>query len=154
VADFEPTGWRGVGYGWPARQWGLPGEEYARRADVWPLDPDGELVLWAMIETRRGIENCEAIARTPGIRGIFIGPSDLAFSLGVPLGDPAVEEAIGRIVTTCRRAGVATGTLVSTDDVERRLRQGFAMLALGGDLGLTDGVGEALRRAEACLRKG
>lgn len=147
VADFEPEGIRGVGYGWPARQWGLSGEEYARRADLWPLDPEGELVLWTMIETRRGLEHCEAIARTPGVHGLFIGPSDLAFSLGVPLGDPAVERAIRRIALACRKAGVALGTLATAAEVPRRLRQGFGFLALGSDTGLTADAAEALRRA-------
>lgn len=149
VADFEPEGLRGVGYGWPARQWGLSGEEYARRADLWPLDPEGELVLWVMIETRRGLDHCEAIARTPGVHGLFIGPSDLAFSLGVPLGDPAVERAIRHIASVCRKTGVALGTLATADEVPRRLRQGFDFLALGSDTGLTVGAAEALQRARA-----
>src|SRR5688500_12318316 len=59
-ADFEPAGVRGIGYGWPARQWGLTGGEYAERADLWPLDPRGELILWIMIETKQAVENCLA----------------------------------------------------------------------------------------------
>jgi 4-hydroxy-2-oxoheptanedioate aldolase len=143
--DYEPQGKRGVGYGWAARQWGLPGCAYAERADLWPLDPKGELVLWVMIETGSAVENCRAIATTPGIGGLFIGPSDLAFSLGVPLGDPAVETAIEKVVAVAKETGVPLGTLCGGSEVERRLAQGFTFLAVGGDGGLSGGVQEALK---------
>lgn len=133
VSDYEPQGKRGVGYGWAARYWGLPGGEYAERADLWPLDPKGELVLWVMIETGEAVENCRAIATTPGVGGLFIGPSDLAFSLGVPLGDPAVEEAIEKVVAVAKETGVPLGTLCGGKDVKKRLAQGFRFLAVGGD---------------------
>ncbi len=146
---FEPEGLRGVGYGWAARYWGLPGREYAQRADLWPLDPQGELVLWVMIESAAGVQNCKAIAETPGIGGLFIGPSDLAFSLGVPLGDPAVEEAIEQVVEVARETGVPLGTLCSASLVEKRLQQGFRFLAVGGDGGLSSGVRDAVKIGRA-----
>ncbi len=133
VPDYEPQGKRGVGYGWAARYWGLSGGEYAQRADLWPLDPKGELVLWVMIETGESVENCRAIAATPGVGGLFIGPSDLAFSLGVPLGDPAVEKAIEKVVAIAKETGVPLGTLCGGKEVEKRLAQGFRFLAVGGD---------------------
>ncbi len=144
VPDYEPAGKRGVGYGWAARYWGLSGTEYAQRADVWPLDPKGELALWLMIETKESVENCLAIARTPGVSGLFLGPSDLAFSLGVPLGDPAVETAIEKVVAACKQAGVPLGTLCGAGDVEKRLAQGFRFLAVGGDGGPSASVKEAV----------
>ncbi len=147
--DYEPRGLRGVGYGWAARYWGLSGTEYARRADLWPLDPEGELVLWVMIESADGVKNCKAIAETPGIGGLFIGPSDLAFSLGVPLGDPAVEEAIEKVVAVAKETGVPLGTLCSAGQVEKRLAQGFHFLAVGGDGGLSGGVREAVKIGRA-----
>lgn len=145
VPDFEPAGLRGVGYGWAARYWGLGGGEYAERADLWPLDPKGELVLWVMIESAAAIENCQAIASTPGIGGLFIGPSDLAFSLGVPLGDPAVEAAIEKVVAVAKQTGVPLGTLCGANDVERRLAQGFRFLAVGSDGGPSGSVQEAVK---------
>lgn len=147
--DFEPQGRRGVGYGWAARYWGLTGGEYARRADLWPLDPEGELVLWVMIESREAVENVAEIAAVPGIGGLFIGPSDLAFSLGVPLGDPAVEEAIEKILAAGKEAGVPVGTTSSSGTVERRLEQGFRFLTVGGDGGPSSGATEALRKGRA-----
>ncbi len=149
AADFEPPGQRGVGYGWAARQWGLSGGDYARRADLWPLDPQGELVLWLMIESASAVENIREIAATPGVGGLFVGPSDLAFSLGVPLGDPTVEEAIEKVVAAAKDSGVPLGTLCGGGEVEKRLGQGFHFLAVGGDGGLSGGVQEAVKKGRA-----
>lgn len=139
-ALYEPKGSRGVAYSWAARYWGLPGEEYARRADLWPLNPRGELVLWVMIESAEGVKNCDAIARTPGVGALFIGPSDLAFSLGVPRNDPAVETAIEEVVQVAKKAGIPLGIYCMAADAEKRLAQGFQFLALGMDTGLPGDV--------------
>lgn len=147
--DYEPQGRRGVGYGWAARQWGLSGGEYAERADLWPLDPKGELVLWVMIESEPAVENIHAIAAVPGIGGLFIGPSDLAFSLGVPLGDPAVETAIEKVVAAAREAKVPLGTLCGGGEVEKRLSQGFHFLAVGSDGGLSGSVQDAVKKGRS-----
>ncbi len=147
--DHEPKGLRGVGYGWAARQWGLSGGEYAERADLWPLDPKGELALWLMVESASAVEHIRAIAATPGVGGLFVGPSDLAFSLGVPLGDPSVETAIEKVVAAAKEAGVPLGTLCGAGEVEKRLGQGFDFLAVGGDGGLSGGVQEALKKGRA-----
>jgi 4-hydroxy-2-oxoheptanedioate aldolase len=152
VADFEPQGLRGVGYGWPARYWGLTGAEYGERADVWPLDPKGELLLWLMIETASSIENIESIVRTPGVSGLFVGPSDLAFSMGLPFNHPEVEAAIEKVARACSAAGVPCGTLTGGAGVKRRLEQGFQFLAVGGDSSVSAGVQEA-RKMNAELRK-
>jgi len=147
--DYKPQGKRGIGYGWAARQWGLPGGEYAKRADLWPLDPQGELLLWVMIESDAAVQNIRAIAATPGISGLFVGPSDLAFSLGVPLGDPAVEKAIETIVDAAKEAKVPLGTLCGGGEVEKRLAQGFQFLAVGGDGGVSGGVQDAVKKGRA-----
>lgn len=153
VPDYEPQGKRGVGYGWAARQWGLSGGEYADRADLWPLDPKGELVLWVMIESEPAVENIRAIAAVPGIGGLFIGPSDLAFSLGVPLGDPAVETAIEKVVAAAKEAKVPLGTLCGGNEVEKRLAQGFRFLAVGSDGGVSGSVQDAVKKGRAFKAK-
>ncbi len=149
VPDYEPAGKRGIGYGWAARYWGLSGSDYGERADLWPHDPRGELVLWLMIETAQAVQNCLEIARTPGVGGLFLGPSDLAFSLGVPLGDPAVEAAIDQVLAVSRQTGVPVGTLCGAGEVEKRLAQGFRFLAVGGDAGPSAGVKEAVGKGRA-----
>lgn len=152
VPDFKPEGLRGVGYGWPARYWGLTGAEYGERADVWPLDPKGEMLLWLMIETKASIDNIDAIARTPGVSGLFVGPSDLAFSMGLPFNDPEVEAAILKVARAGKAAGVPVGTLTGGAGVKQRLEQGFQFLAVGGDSVSSAGVQEA-RKAGAELKK-
>jgi 4-hydroxy-2-oxoheptanedioate aldolase len=142
--DFLPAGHRGVGYGWAARYWGLPGPQYSARADVWPLDSSGEILLWLMIESVEGVGNIRDILKTPGVSGVFVGPSDLAFSMGVPLDDSSVEAEIAKVLAACKETGVPCGTLTSPGEVPARLRQGFRFLAVGGDAGISGGVERAL----------
>ena len=144
--NFEPNGVRGTGYAWPARQWGLTSDEYVRRADLWPLNPQGELLLWLMIESKQAVDNIQEIVRVPGIGGLFIGPTDLAFSLGVAAGDPEVEQAMEKVLAVCRQANVPCGTFDS--QVTKRLRQGFQFLAVGVDNGASWNVQESLKQGD------
>ena len=152
VPDFEPRGQRGVGLGWPARYWGLPSVEYAERADLWPLDPKGELLLWFMIESREGVEHAREIAAVPGVGGLFLGPGDLAFSLGVPLGDPRVEEPIRKVLAACRETGVPCGTVAETPEIDGRLQQGFRFLVVYNNP-VPPAVGKAMAARESGLKK-
>ena len=150
-AYFEPTGQRGVGYAWPARQWGLTSDEYAKRADLWPLNPQGELLLWLQIESEEGVKNIQEIVRVPGISGLFIGPADLAFSLGVPQGDPEVEKAIAKVLAVSREAKIPCGIFDS--QVTKRLKQGFQFVAVGVDNGASWNVQEALKQGDEFRKK-
>ena len=150
-AYYEPNGMRGTGYAWPARQWGLTGNEYAQRADLWPLNPKGELLLWLMIETKQAVENIREIARVPGIGGVFIGPTDLSYSLGVPRGDPEVEEAMEKVLAVCREMKVPCGTFDS--QVAKRLKQGFQFIAVGVDEGVSWNVQESLKQGDEFRKK-
>jgi len=144
VADAEPGGRRGVGYGWAARYWGLPARDYVERADLWPLDPKGELLLWCMIENREGVANVREITSAPGVGGVFLGPSDLSMSLGVAENDPRNEAAIARVLDACKETKTPCGTLTSGEGVARRLEQGFRFLAVGSDSGLSGAVERGL----------
>lgn len=144
ASDYQPEGKRGAGYRWAARMWGVSSEEYAALADLWPLDPQGDLVLWVMIETEQAVANCREIAETPGVGGLFIGPSDLAFSLGVAKGDPAYEKAISEVIAVSKETGVPCGTLIDSKQVKQRLAQGFRFLAVGLDGGLPADVERAI----------
>src|SRR5687767_3892395 len=79
----EPAGLRGNGNMPAAWFWGLSRPEYARRADVWPVNPQGELLLFLQVETAEGVRNIKEIMSVPGIGVLFIGPNDLSWSLGV-----------------------------------------------------------------------
>lgn len=146
--DFFPEGRRGVGYPWAARYWGLPGAEYAARADLWPLDPEGELLLWCMIETREGLENCRAIARTPGVGGILVGPSDLSMSLEGRKGGSAVQDALKTIQAICREERVPCGLAVSSADGLGYLDAGLDFLVAGVDTGLPAAVEQTLEKVQ------
>ncbi len=57
--------------------WGLSRPEYSLRADVWPANPNGELLLFLQIETVEGVKNVEEILSVPGIGVVFVGPERL-----------------------------------------------------------------------------
>ena len=145
AADREPIGQRGAAYGFAARLWGLSPAEYERRADIWPLDRQGEVLLMLQIESVTGVKNIERILDVPGVSSIFIGPSDLAFSLGVPPGHPDHERAIQTVLAACKKRNIPCGITASEADVRARLRQGFRFVTVGGDDALSEGTMRALR---------
>jgi 4-hydroxy-2-oxoheptanedioate aldolase len=90
-----------------------------------------------MIETRAGLENAAAIAATPGLDGIYVGPSDLALSLGlqptIRLEHPPVLEALAVVHANCADAGVIAGVhCLAAEDVPAQAER-FAMVTAGGD---------------------
>ena len=127
----EPRGRRGWGPTGARRVWNMDNDEYARRADVWPLNPNGELLAIVMIETRESVANIDEILQVPGLGGVLIGPSDLSLSLGVgtPAANPRapeVEEAIEAVGQACMRHNALCGIYTSSD-VEARGAQGFKL---------------------------
>ena len=94
------------------RYWGLTQPEYYARADVWPLDPQGEILVVLQIEDTRGIDNLAAMLKTvPGIGAILIGEGDLSQELGYPrqYEHPEVLAAIAQVVRTCKEHNVVVG---------------------------------------------
>lgn len=126
----QPVGIRGWGPTRAATYWRLDNNEYARRADLWPLNPDGELLAIAMIESREAIKNIEAILSVPGLSGVLVGPADLSLSLGVgnPGGNPTapeVEAVTAIVAKACvARKTAACGTFESPNP-PARIAQGF-----------------------------
>ncbi len=135
AAHPEPRGRRGWGPTGARRIWGgLSNDEYAARADVWPLNPDGELIAIAMVETREMVNDIDAILQVPGLGGVLIGPSDLSLSLGVgtPGANPTapeVEAAILKVGEACVRHNSLCGIYTSSD-VEARSAQGFKLFPI------------------------
>ena len=117
-----------------------------QRADLWPLNPRGELLLWLQIESKEGVDNIQEIVRVPGIGGLFIGPADLASSLGVPAGDPEVEKAIAKVLAASREAKIPCG--IFDGQSARRLKQGFQFVAVGVDSGASARVEESLKQGD------
>jgi len=125
---YPTEGVRGVAGTTRASRYGRV-KDYAKRAA-------SELCLLVQIETREGLDNLEAIARTDGVDGVFIGPADLAAGLG-HLGDmghaevqSAIREAIGRI----RACGKPAGILATDEATTRRYMEwGTTFTAVGLD---------------------
>jgi 4-hydroxy-2-oxoheptanedioate aldolase len=133
---FEPQGIRGDGPTTAARYWGLGQQEYYRHADVWPLNPDGDIFCILMIEDQLGIKNLDDIlTQVPGIGAILIGEGDMSQELGVPrqYDHPSLLECMAKIVATCKKHNVAVGhPHVDSNNVERLLDEGYTFLMAGG----------------------
>lgn len=138
VPDFNPAGLRGRAPANAAWYWGINAGEYVRRADVWPLDPQGEILTIIQIENPEGVENIEEIISVPGIGVIFVGPSDLGITMGYPDNPdaPEIEEAILKVLKACQEKDIPVGITANAGSVEKRLKQGFRFISIGGDGGL------------------
>jgi 4-hydroxy-2-oxoheptanedioate aldolase len=129
---YEPAGQRGDAPTAAARYWGVSQQEYYRRADVWPLAPQGEIVVAIMCEEVRAVENLpDILEQVPGISAVVIGEGDLSQDLGFPrqYDHPKVVEAMDRVLETCKQYNVVCGhPHVDTSNVERLLEQGYRWL--------------------------
>lgn len=130
--NYEPEGQRGDAPGNAARYWGLTQPEYYQRADVWPLVPDGEVLVILMCEEVRAIENLpHMLKEVPGIGVILIGEGDLSQNLGYPrqYEHPAVVEAMDTIVARCKEHDVVCGhPHVGMDNVQHLVEKGYRFL--------------------------
>jgi|TARA_B110000208_G_scaffold191342_1_gene257892 4-hydroxy-2-oxoheptanedioate aldolase len=145
VEDYEPNGLRGRNPSNAVWYWGVT--DYYAKADVWPLDPAGELLAVIQIETEKGVENIDDILSVPGVGVIFIGPSDLSADMGFASASaPEVEAAIQVVLQSCIENKVACAITTNQNTVEGRLQQGFRFVTVGLDGGLSARTSEALRR--------
>ena len=144
--DYEPAGLRGRNPSNAVWYWGI--RDYHARADLWPLDPQGELLAIIQIETPEGVENIEEIISVPGTGVIFIGPSDLSTAMGFSsAAAPEVESAIQTVLGACLAHDVPCAITTNSRTVEQRLEQGFRFVTVGLDGGLSTGAQDALNRA-------
>jgi 4-hydroxy-2-oxoheptanedioate aldolase len=99
-------GLRGAGGQAPAcTVWGLSAPDYARAADPWPLNPDGELFLGLKIEDRHCLPNADDIAAVPGIAFAEWGPGDMGMSFGLPdAHDPPYPQVMDDARSTVKAA--------------------------------------------------
>jgi 4-hydroxy-2-oxoheptanedioate aldolase len=108
----------------------------------------GEVACIVMVETATGLANCEAIARTPGVDAILIGPSDLAIGLGLAPDDRGAKhaEAVKHVADVCKAAGIASGIVLGDGaTAKRHLDLGFQFINVTTDLGLiTSGLAREL----------
>lgn len=126
----EPVGIRGYSTAAASFAWGVSAAEYERRADVWPLNPDGDLLAVIMIESVEGLEHVDQIAGVPGVGALFLGAgSDLSRSMGVPASSPEVEAAFQQVLKACKAHKLACGiTAGSATDIVRRVKEGWNII--------------------------
>jgi 4-hydroxy-2-oxoheptanedioate aldolase len=129
---YEPAGIRGDGPTGAVRYWGLTQQEYYQKADVWPLNPQGEIFVILQIEDTKGIENLDDMLKNvPGIGAILIGEGDLGQELGYPrqYEHPVLLEAMAKIVATCKQHNVVVGhPHVEAGNAERIIKEGYRFL--------------------------
>jgi 4-hydroxy-2-oxoheptanedioate aldolase len=147
---YEPAGIRGDGPTGATRYWGLSQQEYYQKADVWPLAPEGEILVILMIEDTKGIASLSDILKNvPGIGAVLIGEGDLSQELGYPrqYEHKVVLEAMADIVNTCKENNVAVGhPHVNAGNVERILGEGYTFL-MSGPVRTTPGLDKGLELA-------
>jgi 4-hydroxy-2-oxoheptanedioate aldolase len=125
---YPPQGGRSFG---PIRAGLYAGAGYADEANQ-------EIACVAMIETAEALENLDEIMSTPGLDGVYIGPSDLAYAIGLkPTGDnndPKHVQTVNRIFDCAKKHGIAAGIHTgSAEYTQRYLAKGFNLVTLGQD---------------------
>jgi len=129
---YEPAGQRGDAPAAAARYWGLTQQEYYGRADVWPLNPQGEVLVAIMCEEVRAIKNLPTMLKeVPGIGVVIVGEGDLSQDLGYPrqYEHPTVASAIDEILAICKQHNVVCGhPHVDSKNMESLLEKGFRYL--------------------------
>ena len=127
---YAPDGYRSSG---PVRA-GIIYPDYHNQAN-------SQIVSIAMIETEQAVENVEEICATPGLTGIYVGPSDLAISMGEGPGldRPAgkVYDAIQHVLKTAKKAGIRTGLhCMAPSYIKQMYDCGFEFASLSNDVRL------------------
>ncbi len=128
LAKYPPAGSRGVGVA-RAQGYGLHLSEYVSTANE-------RTAVVVQAEHIEAVRNIEAIVRVPGIDAVLVGPYDLSASMGKPgqVDDVEVRQAIDRVTTACRDAGVRLGIFgVSVAAVKPYLDQGYTLVVVGVD---------------------
>lgn len=127
---FPPIGQRSCG-------WGRVGRN---DPDYWDWI-DEQVLLMVQIESITAVQNAEAILSTPGVDGCWVGPGDLAFSMGIHPKNSGSDDrharAVERALEACRNTGKIPGIACgSPDEAAQRASQGFKFLNAGGDMTL------------------
>ena len=127
---LPPTGNRSWGWG-RASQYG---------AD-YPDVINDEVFVAVQLESVTAVENAEAILSVPGVDGCWVGPSDLALSMGIHPRDMANDDghqrALERVLDACRNTGKIPGLACSgPDEARQRAAQGFQFLTADSDIGM------------------
>jgi 4-hydroxy-2-oxoheptanedioate aldolase len=141
---YAPRGYRSVG---PTRAAWYGGTDYVREAD-------STVLTFAMIETRKALDNLDEILAVPGLDGIYVGGADLSMSLGHGLNPqhPDVVEAIKQVCARVKRTKVKPGVhSSSTGHAKELIAMGYEFVSLPNDNIM---LGQAAKAAVAATREG
>ncbi len=123
--------------------WGMSEQQYRQKADLWPLNRDGELLNWTIVESKEGLARVREIAAVKGIGVLWPGAGTLrgVFSTTNTSGEHVLDEkaweaAIQQVLAACKEFTVACGYPASPTDIEMRMKQGFSVFVMSwGDNG-------------------
>lgn len=118
--------------------WGMSEKEYREKADLWPLNPNGELVNFTIVESKAGLAKVREIAAVKGIGVLFPGAGTLrgVFSTTDAHGQRVLDEkawegAIQEVLAACKEFNVPCGYPANANDIEMRMQQGFSVFVIG-----------------------
>ena len=125
------------------KYWGVSEKEYREKADLWPLNPKGELTNWTIVESREGLAHVRDIAAVKGIGVLFPGAGTLrgVFTTTDAEGKRSFdadgwEKAIQQVLAACKEFDVPCGYPATETDIETRIQQGFSVFIMNwGDPG-------------------
>ena len=129
---LEPRGQRGDSPVTAARYWGISQQDYYQRADVWPLNPQGEILVGIMCEEVQAVENLpDILKQVQGIGVVLIGEGDLSQDLGHPRAydHPLVVEAMAEIRKVCKEHNVVCGhPHAGMDNIDQLVQDGYQFM--------------------------
>lgn len=109
------------------------------RRDVWPLNPKGELLVVAMIETEEGVRHAQEIVETPGVGAIE--------TVHIPDADAA------RILKMCLEHKVVTAADATPEDIKSKIGAGYRLISVGWDFGLLQkGLGDTFKTMRLAIK--
>jgi len=142
----EPEGNRGASPWIAAYLWGLTLPEYVERADVYPLNPKGDILAIIMIEDQEGVRNINEILKVKGIGAVIFGPYDFSFSIGHPgeTDHPEVLKTWKIVKAACDRANIPLIGFANPDNIKDILKENYKMLLIGHDVRNDGGIDKVL----------
>ena len=141
VGNNLDVGRRGAGgQASAAAIWGISADEYLDKADPWPLNPSGEIMLGLKIENKRALLNVELTTMVPGISFAEWGPGDMAMSFGYTRAPrdphpPELQEARDRVFAACTAAGVRFLEGFTAETAAKSIDEGVRICGIGGPQG-------------------
>jgi len=119
------------------KYWGMPEKDYRDKADVWPLNPNGELTNWTIVESKEGLAHVREIAAVKGISVLFPGAGTLRQVFSTTDADgkrnfdaEGWEAAIQQVLAACKEFNVQCGYPATENDIETRIKQGFSVFIM------------------------